>query len=147
MTFLLLEASIVGSKYMHCGPSMTSQWQTPWKDLFTTSEGTFQVKDIWKDTSGAIKKPWGLSKGTFIGTSLTVHSVPKWRGALLSLSRYICFFDRLPFVHMIIKKIISYLSNVTDASISLIFFSLFCNESFYLLLLDLHCRQRKFLVL
>ena len=59
-------------KYLHCGPSMISQGNTPWKDL---SEGTFQVKNARKDASEAVKNPQGLSKGPFTGTSLAVQRV------------------------------------------------------------------------
>jgi hypothetical protein len=40
---------------------MTSQGKTPWK----ASEGTFQVKYAWKDTSEAVKKTLGTFQGAF----------------------------------------------------------------------------------
>ena len=40
--------------------------------FFTASEGTFYVKDAWKDPSEALR---GLPKGFFTGMPLSVHSV------------------------------------------------------------------------
>ena len=64
---------------IHYRPSMMSQGKTPWKDPQVSlqgSEGSFQVKYAWKDPSYPFKPTLGdLSKGSFPGTSLTVHSV------------------------------------------------------------------------
>ena len=65
------------AKNVHCGPSMMAQGKTPWKN----PEGSLQL--LWvlskafhlERPSKAIKTPWGLSKGSFTVTSLTVHSV------------------------------------------------------------------------
>ena len=61
--------------YIHYGPSMMAQGKTPWKDPhvgFTGVWGAFQVKN---DLERPLKSPPG-AKGSFPGTSLTVHSVP-----------------------------------------------------------------------
>ena len=63
---------------LHCGLSMMSQGKTPWKvpiAFFRASERSFQVKWALESPWKAVGHPTGLSKGSFLMTSLTVHSV------------------------------------------------------------------------
>jgi hypothetical protein len=59
---------------------MMSQGKTPWKDPkadYRDLRGLSKASFTWKDSSDPCNPPppWGLSKGSFSGTLLTVHSV------------------------------------------------------------------------